>query len=270
MREEEEQGQEGESRLHRVAVPYRIGVIAGTIGTLLLTGVLMSPAVSSGEPVTTADPAPGEPVVLSDESTFTRWAYVNSRASVHAQPDSGSNVLSQLGTRTHDGTHELVLALAQVTEGGRTWVQVRFKSRPNGQIGWVDSDNLGPFHVVTTFLEIDRKKLRATLYKAGDRVWSAPVGIGKAQTRTPAGRFYVRERLIPRDPNGIYGVFAFGTSATSPTLTDWPGGGIIGIHGTNEPGLIPGRISHGCVRVRNKAISRLRRLMQLGTPIRIL
>jgi lipoprotein-anchoring transpeptidase ErfK/SrfK len=123
---------------------------------------------------------------------------------------------------------------------------------------------------VTTFLKIKRKTRRAILFKQGQRVWVARIGIGKAGTETPPGNFYVREKLLPRDPGGIYGVFAFGTSATSPTLTDWPGGGIIGIHGTNQPGLIPGRISHGCIRVRNKAISQLRRLMPLGTPIQIL
>ena len=52
-------------------------------------------------------------------------------------------------------------------------------------------------------------------------------------------------------------------------LSDWPGGGVIGIHGTNEPYLIPGRPSHGCIRVPNRAISRLYRLMPIGTPMRI-
>jgi hypothetical protein len=31
-----------------------------------------------------------------------------------------------------------------------------------------------------------------------------------------------------------------GTSARSRVLTDWPAGGFIGIHGTDEPALIPG------------------------------
>jgi lipoprotein-anchoring transpeptidase ErfK/SrfK len=44
---------------------------------------------------------------------------------------------------------------------------------------------------------------------------------------------------------------------------------VVGIHGTNQPGLIPGRVSHGCVRVRNTQIRKLRLLMGLGTPIRI-
>jgi lipoprotein-anchoring transpeptidase ErfK/SrfK len=44
---------------------------------------------------------------------------------------------------------------------------------------------------------------------------------------------------------------------------------VIGIHGTNQPWLIPGRPSHGCIRVPNAAIRRLARRMPIGTPIRI-
>jgi lipoprotein-anchoring transpeptidase ErfK/SrfK len=61
---------------------------------------------------------------------------------------------------------------------------------------------------------------------------------------------------------------AFGTSAYS-VLSDWPGGGVVGIHGTNQPGLLPGRVSHGCIRVPNAKIARLARLMPIGTPVRI-
>ena len=62
---------------------------------------------------------------------------------------------------------------------------------------------------------------------------------------------------------------AFGLNARSRVLTDWPGGGFIGIHGTNAPELVPGRISHGCIRMRNDAILRLATLMPLGTPVTI-
>ena len=41
------------------------------------------------------------------------------------------------------------------------------------------------------------------------------------------------------------------------------------LHGTNQPGLIPGRPSHGCVRVTNRSIRRLAHLMPIGTPVRI-
>jgi lipoprotein-anchoring transpeptidase ErfK/SrfK len=53
-------------------------------------------------------------------------------------------------------------------------------------------------------------------------------------------------------------------------LTDWPAGGFVGVHGTNQPELVPGRVSHGCIRLRNEDILRLARLLPVGTPVKIL
>ena len=47
-------------------------------------------------------------------------------------------------------------------------------------------------------------------------------------------------------------------------------GGFVGIHGTDRPELLPGRVSHGCIRMRNPDILRLGRLMPVGTPVTIL
>ena len=66
--------------------------------------------------------------------------------------------------------------------------------------------------------------------------------------------------------SAAYGPLAFGTAAYS-RLSEWPGGGVVGLHGTNAPGLIPGRPSHGCIRVRNDKIVALDRLMPVGTPL---
>jgi hypothetical protein len=209
-------------------------------------------------------------VRLSDEFRRSRWAFVRRSTVARGRPSRRSRLVKRLRTRTEDGTPELVLALRKrITRSGTVWIKVRLPMRPNNTKAWVRRKDLGPLHVVRTMLRIDRGKRRATLYRRGRAVWRAPVGVGKPHWPTPAGRFYVRELLLPVDSGGIYGVFAFGTSAYSAQLTDWPGGGVVGIHGTNQPELIPGAISHGCVRVRNGDISRLRRLMGLGTPIRI-
>ena len=126
---------------------------------------------------------------------------------------------------------------------------------------------LGEIHVVRTRLVIDRRHVRQRL-RDGRPVFRASVGVGETRYPTPAGEFYVRTRLAGYgDP--FYGPVAFGTSARSPVLTDWPGGGFVGIHGTDRPELIPGRISHGCIRMRNADIRRLARLMPLGTPVTI-
>ena len=205
---------------------------------------------------------------LSNERTVTRWAHPWTLAQVRAAPKASSRVVGRLHFRTEDRMPEVYLALRSHTDGdGREWIQTRVLGRPNGRKGWVPRDALGGFNVVRTHLTINRRTLTATLRKRGRVIWRSRVGVGKPSTPTPRGRFYIRERL--RSLGGIYGPWAFGTSAYS-VLSDWPNGGVVGIHGTNQPQLIPGRPSHGCVRVPNGKISRLARIMPIGTPVRIL
>jgi len=59
------------------------------------------------------------------------------------------------------------------------------------------------------------------------------------------------------------------TSAYSK-LSDWPGGGLAGIHGTDRPDLLGQAVSHGCVRVSNSVARELERLAPLGTLIDLL
>jgi lipoprotein-anchoring transpeptidase ErfK/SrfK len=208
---------------------------------------------------------------LSNESTRSRWAYVVASTWARSSPAARGRRVKRLATYTPDGTPELVLLLDDYRgRDGKLWVRVRLPMRPNGRTGWVPRSRLGGYRLTTQSFTIDRGRERATLYRSGRAVWRAPVGVGRPNWPTPPGRFYIRSRLLPVDASGIYGIYAFGTSAYSNVLTDWPRGGMVGVHGTNEPSLIPGRISHGCVRVRNSSMARLRALMGLGTPVRIL
>ncbi len=205
---------------------------------------------------------------LSDERSETRWAYANEKAIARVRPSRKARKVAALRFTTEDGLPEVYVALRQQRDRrGQDWVRVRLPMRPNGRTGWVRRESLGDFHTVRTHLRVNRRTLRATLYRAGRKIWSSPIGVGAPGTPTPKGRFYIREKLTGF--GGVYGPLAFGTSAYS-RLSDWPGGGVIGIHGTNQPGLIPGRPSHGCIRVPNGAILRLGRLMPIGTPVRIL
>jgi lipoprotein-anchoring transpeptidase ErfK/SrfK len=133
-------------------------------------------------------------------------------------------------------------------------------------MGWVPRTALGGYGTVDTRLDVDLGRLRATLFDAGRPVLRAAIGVGTPQAPTPRGRFYVRAKLT-RYRSPAYGPVAFGTSARSPTLTDWPAGGFVGIHGTDRPDLLPGRVSHGCIRLRNEDILALARRMPVGTPV---
>jgi lipoprotein-anchoring transpeptidase ErfK/SrfK len=257
---------------------HRWFAIAAVVGAFVCAGLGAAPITVADTPnVPGTTPGPGSdprtgkelPAVLSNESTLSRWAHPAGTAKIRARPSVKARTVGRLHFQTEDKQAEIYLALhSAVDSDGRTWVEIRIPKRPNGRKGWVAREALGPFTVVRTQLVINRTTLRATLFKKGKKIWSAPVGVGRPSLPTPAGRFYVREKLRSLSP--FYGPWAIGTSAYSTKLSDWPGGGVVGIHGTNQPELIPGRPSHGCVRVKNKAISRLAHLMPLGSPIRII
>jgi hypothetical protein len=207
-------------------------------------------------------------VRLTDGRTFAHWAHPERRAAVRRLRSHASRLVGRLHFRTEDGFPEVYPVLRSVTSRGSTWLQIRLPMRPNGRTGWVRGAALGPLYRVRTRLVLDRSGLSGTLYRSGRRIWRSPIGVGAPSTPTPAGRFWIREKFPVADSGGLYGPWAFGTGAYS-VLSEWPGGGVIGIHGTNEPWLIPGRPSHGCIRIPNAAIARLAQLMPIGTPVRI-
>jgi len=201
---------------------------------------------------------------LSDERTFTRTAEVRRIAPVRERPDVSARPVARLHRWTEDRFPETYLLLRR---RGR-WIELRVPGRPNGRTGWVRADALSAPRLTRWALVIDRERLRARLLFKGRRRWTGPVGVGAPGTPTPAGRFWVREKLRVDAPGGIYGPRALGTSAYS-ALSEWPGGGVVGIHGTNQPELIPGRPSHGCIRLRNRHIRHLARRLPIGAPVLI-
>jgi hypothetical protein len=209
------------------------------------------------------------PVPLRSLRRAAQSATVLRSTLVRAWPDPASRVVATLAKRTPEGTSNLVLVLDRARgPRGRLWVRVRLPVLPNNSTGWVRRDVLGVYSVVRTRLRIDLGRLRATLFRGGRPVFRARIGVGRPESPTPRGWFYIRSRLV-RYRSSFYGPLAFGTSARSTALTEWPGGGFIGIHGTSRPELLPGRVSHGCIRMRNADIVRLGRLMPVGTPVTI-
>lgn len=208
--------------------------------------------------------------VLSNETTFTRWAYVNQTAWIHREPRTSSPRVGRLTWYTPDDFPSIYLLLrAHWDARGREWVKLRIPGRPNGQTGWVERGALGPFHVTRLLLVVNRERLRMYFYSAGHQIWSARVGVGKPGTPTPTGHFWIDERFAITDPSSGYYPYAFGTTDYS-TLTDWPGGGVVGIHGPycDAPG-IPGYISHGCIRLHVADDDWLANHLRLGTPLHV-
>ena len=211
--------------------------------------------------------APKRPKLLRHAAAGHWWATVIHHVTAIRTPGGGAP-LATLTTVTPEGTSNLVLILGSVLRQDREWVHVRLPVLPNNTTGWVPRSALGGYHFVATHLVIDVRRLRAVLLRDGRPVFTAPVGVGQPQWPTPRGEFYVRDKLT-NYASPFYGPVAFGTSARSAVLTDWPNGGFVGIHGTDAPDLIPGRVSHGCIRMRNHDILRLAQLMPVGTPLTV-
>jgi lipoprotein-anchoring transpeptidase ErfK/SrfK len=231
--------------------------------TLIFSLMLASPAMAAA--VSSPDASLSGPI--SDEQTTTYWAYSVQSAPVRAAPHAGARILTHLNLWTEDGFPEDYVILAQQVYPSETWFQVRIPGRPNGRTGWVPEESLGDLSVTHKHVVIDEQHLRVTVYSWGRRIFSAPVGVGKASTPTPTGRFWIRERFRSTDP--FYGPYAFGTADYS-TLSERPHGGVVGIHGTDQPSLVPGRPSHGCIRMKNGDVTRLWQLVGVGTPLTVI
>lgn len=159
-----------------------------------------------------------------------------------------------------------------VKERADPWVQVYLPVRPNGSTGWV---KVSEVTVSADYfrVEIRLKAHNVKVYEKDKVVMDEPVGLGTGDTPTPGGVFYMNSLIKPPNPNGAYGVYAYGLSGFSNVLTKFNGGdGVIGLHGTNDPSSIGSDVSHGCIRMRNEAIVKLAEVigLPLGTPVQIL
>jgi hypothetical protein len=252
-------------------------IVALTAAPALAVSAVLVFASSARSPVARLRLAPParpawtavRPVPLPAMRQASRWAPVIRTVLARVAPGPTAAPLTTVATRTPEGTTNILELLGTARrEPSGLWQRARLAVLPNGRTGWVPRSALGGSVFLDTRLVVDRQRFRATLFRDGVPVFTAAIGIGQPQWPTPAGDFYVRD-VLTRYRSPFYGPVAFGTSARSPTLTDWPGGGYIGIHGTDQPSLIPGAISHGCIRMRNADILRLAALMPVGTPITI-
>jgi lipoprotein-anchoring transpeptidase ErfK/SrfK len=257
------------TRLVLCATAALAAVVGAAAGTLSGAG-RPGPSADAGSLPSPVRPAftPGRPKPL--RGTHFLWAPVQVRAIARRAPDPRAAGVARVATTTPEGTTNIVLVIrSRADRAGRLWVEARLATLPNGRTGWIPRSALGGYASVDTELTVDLRRLTATLRRGGRVVFRARVGVGQARWPTPRGRFYIRNRLT-RFAGPTYGPLAFGTSARSTHLTDWPDGGFIGIHGTDQPQLIPGRVSHGCIRMRNEDIVALARLMPVGTPLTVI
>ena len=217
-----------------------------------VSAAVLAPAVQAVERVPASFPAAGELTVDA--------------VTVRSRPSYDGRRVAVLREFRRDYRPQVVLATGTARDAQRRlWLRVPLQLRPNGTVGWIPA-SAAALRPMRDRIVVDRSARTIDLFRDAHVLLHARVAVGAPGWETPLGQFYVTARFVPDDP--FLGVFAFETSAYSK-LTDWPGGGIVGIHGTSAPQLIGRAVSHGCVRVTNQTARRLQRYVAVGTPISI-
>ena len=244
---------------------------AGAVLSLTLTGCGGSDhkaADGGGKPAGEAPPA-AEPAAASYDFGGGPATIATARTStVHIYKQAGDSAPSiQLHSPNPDGAPRVFLAMGDENKAG--WLHVFLPVQPNGSTGWI------PTREVRTaktdyWIQVLQSAHRLKLYQGKKVVITTPAAIGKSDTPTPGGAYYLTELLQPPNPKGDYGPYAYGLSGQSTAMTQFNGRDpVIGIHGTNQPKLLGTSVSHGCVRISNDVITRLAKMLPLGTPVQI-
>jgi lipoprotein-anchoring transpeptidase ErfK/SrfK len=225
--------------------------------TLVVAVALLLPG--KGHAVTQSPPKPVVGSGTINVATLT----------VRSAPSVGARVIAKLSEfREQDYRPRYVLAL-DVRRGQRgkpAWYKISVPGRPNGRVGWVRARNVDvkpmPWQIV-----VFRGSKVLQVWKDDRKLYQSKVAVGASGMETPTGLYYVTVRFKPVRQTFL-GTFAFETSAYSK-LSEWPGGGVVGLHGTWQPWLLGKEVSHGCVRISNESANFLRERIPVGTPIRI-
>jgi lipoprotein-anchoring transpeptidase ErfK/SrfK len=233
----------------------------------LFAVALMAVSTGTGTAAAQVDEAPPEPESAEEDVQLPAAAVSRvRRVEVRAAPAADARVIERMRELRRDHRPTIFELVARERDSaGIAWFQILVPGRPNGRRGWVPAESLDVLYsVADRRIEVDRSRRRFRLVASGRTLIKGPIAVGTRDAPTPLGTFYLAAEFRPG--HNFLGPYAFETSAYS-ALSDWPGGGIVGLHGTSEPQSVGKRASHGCLRVFNRTILRIRKHVRLGTPL---
>lgn len=221
------------------------------------TTISANPSVPTAAPAV-SEPAPPEPVAVALKA--------NGEVPVYPIPEV-EEPHRILPPTTILGTPTVVQVVHQRSDG---WTRVVLPGRPNGAEGWIRPEGMDQITADRKVL-VDLSERRLTVeLGSGEIIFEAEVAIGSDRSPTPTGSYFITDSVEILDGSGPWGPYAFGLSARSEHVTEFNGGdGIIGIHGTNQPGSIGSAASLGCIRLDNDTMTELWPLASVGVPVEI-
>jgi lipoprotein-anchoring transpeptidase ErfK/SrfK len=256
-------------RHHRTRV--RGAIAAGVVTVLALGGVggwLLLRDESTPAPKKRAAPTTAAPTTVPQPVAAVTATQKVPEITAYQDSVETAPSVTKLSDKTEYNVQRTFLVTDQSSRPG--WLNVLLPIRPNGASGWIKASDV-TLGTSDYEIRIELGAHKLTLFKLGQPILESGTVIGKDQTPTPPGAFYITDPVdLRKNPNTGYGQFALGISGYSDVLTSFKGGpGQLAVHGTNNAGEVGSNISNGCVRVPNDIILQLALQAPLGTPVNI-
>ncbi|HYI60420.1 MAG TPA: L,D-transpeptidase [Acidimicrobiales bacterium] len=261
-------------RVARAVGPVLVAACLGTLGGVLATTGRDAPVVAGrvGPTVATAPalvegawPISGLPQGPSRPLAFPVADAAGPFVEVFDSPDAAEPEV--LANPTWEGLPVVFRVLEDRLDG---WLRIQVSSRPNGRTGWVRAEAVTR-REVPNWIRVELAARRLTVLHGDTPLLSTTVAVGRDDTPTPLGTYFVDGVRPLEPPDPAYGAGQLSVSAFSPTLESFGGGvGQIALHGTFATGLLGEPTSNGCVRMDNGAVIQVMWLAPTGTPVEII
>jgi hypothetical protein len=211
-----------------------------------------------------AKPKPSAAPVLERVSDLAARVPRGNRIALRARP--GGRILTRVQAKTEFGSPQ---TLAVAFRRGR-WLAVRSPALGNGQVGWVDARavNLRLLRRPLS-LEVDLSRRELLIHGPHRVARRISVAIGAPETPTPAGEFYVTDKLDGAEFGPYYGCCILALSGRQPNLPrGWSGGDRLAIHGS-QTATWGHAVSNGCLHADEADLRYLMALVPLGTAVTV-
>ena len=231
--------------------------------SLIVIAALFATGCSGDRPAErAAPPERPPPPALERVNGLAARVPPGSRVALRARPEG--RTIATIGARTEFGSPQTLAVAARKGD----WVALRSPALGNSELGWARAAQLR-FVDRPLSLEVDLSARELTVHDPEGPERRISVAIGAPDTPTPAGEFYVTDRLPGADFGAYYGCCILALSGRQPNLPEsWSGGDRLAIHGSPTP-TWGKAVSNGCLHADEADLRYLMERVPLGTDVHV-
>jgi hypothetical protein len=200
----------------------------------------------------------------TDARVANRYPIVRVRKTVKLLDAPGGRFKVKIGPKTEFKTGRVLSIVKRRGE----WLAVLVPELDNGQVAWINQDQVSDFGTVPWAIHVDLSKRQLIVRKDGKEMRKARIGIGRTDHPTPRGRFAVTDKLKITRAGSPYGCCVLALTGHQTKLPPgWPGGDRLAVHATANLAGLGKQVSLGCMRSDPKDASWMLKHIPLGTPV---